>query len=392
MIDIVEKGSYRVAVHEPVDAEQLEPQQVLALCAAGARNGSGDPIDLALVHSATSRGQAIPFEQGSWSGPSPERRYSLVQLRRVIDDCELRVARGDLDSILALTVASDQRRERSHQALASLETEGFVGIGVAVAENTGGWRFAGIVPVRVTHARPSMKDSPADFRIIHVWDWQLRMLHWTWVILIAVLAVTGLMISEGWVPWYGGRENGFAFGWVRLIHYIAGWLLAAVLLLRAAGCFFGSNRYQRWSALVPLSAQSLKDALTTAKNYLLMRSWKSPRYIGHNPLQQFTYTAILLLIVGMVVTGFAMYALYDPRHWFFQWFMWPNNLIGNTNVRLLHVIGMWILLPFIPAHIYLSILADNVDREGCISSMISGGRWIRKGVRFVDEEKEQKRS
>src|SRR5208282_2584075 len=175
MIDIFEKGSYRVAVHEPVDAEQLEPQQVLALCAAGARNGSGDPIDLALVHSATSRGQAIPFEQGSWSGPSPERPYSLVQLRRVIDDCELRVARGDLDSILALTVASDQRRERSHQALASLETEG----------------FAGIVPVRVTRARTSMKDSPTDFLYIQVWDWQLRVLHWTWVILIAVLAVTG---------------------------------------------------------------------------------------------------------------------------------------------------------------------------------------------------------
>ena len=212
MIDIVEKGSYRVAVHEPVDAEQLEPQQVLALCAAGARNGSGDPIDLALVHSATSRGQAIPFEQGSWSGPSPERRYSLVQLRRVIDDCELRVARGDLDSILALTVASDQRRERSHQALASLETEGFVGIGVAVAENTGGWRFAGIVPVRVTRARTSMKDSPTDFLYIQVWDWQLRVLHWTWVILIAVLAVTGLMISEGWVPWYGDRDTRIRLG------------------------------------------------------------------------------------------------------------------------------------------------------------------------------------
>jgi len=391
MTDIIEKGSYRVSVHEPVDAEQFEPQQVLALCAAGARNGSGDPLDLALVRSATSRGQAIRFEQGSWSGPSPKRHYSLAQLRRVTDDRELRVARGDLDAILALTVASDERRERSHQTLASLESEGFVGIGVAVAENAGAWRFAGIVPVRVTRARPSMKNSPADFRYVHVWDWQLRALHWTWVILIGVLAVTGLMISEGWVLWYGDRTNGFAFGWVRLVHYIAGWLLAVVLILRAARSFFGSNRYQRWSALVPLSAQSLKDAFKTAKNYLLMRSWKSPRYVGHNPLQQFTYTAILLLIVGMVVTGFAIYALYEPRHWFFQWFMWPNYLIGNTNVRLVHVLGMWILLLFIPAHIYLSILADNVDREGSISSMISGGRWLRKGVRFVDEEKEQKK-
>ena len=385
MTEIIEKGSYRVAVHDPLDAEQAKPQEVLALCAAGARNGSGDPVDLAIVHSASSRGEAIPFEQGSWNGPGPERRYSLAQLRRVTDGREIRVARGDLESILTLTAASAERRERCHKSLAPLESEGFVGVGVAVAENGGAWRFEGIVPVRVTRARPSLKNSPADFRYVHVWDWQLRMLHWLWVLLIVALAVTGLMISEGWLLWYGDLTNGFAFGWIRLVHLTAGWLLAAVLILRFARCFFGSNRYQRWSALVPLSFRSLKDTATTAKNYLLMRSWKNPSYIGHNPLQQWTYTAILLILVGMALTGFSIYAMYDPHHWFFRWFMWLNHLIGNANVRLIHTIGMWLLLLFLPAHIYLSILADNVDRQGAITSIISGGRWLRKGVPFVDE-------
>jgi Ni/Fe-hydrogenase 1 B-type cytochrome subunit len=385
MIDVIEKGSYRVAISEPVDAEQSKPDEVLALCAAGARNGSGNPVDLAIVRSVSDRGESIPFEQGSWSGPSSQRRYSVAQLRRVTDGREFRVARGDLESILALTAISAERRERSHKSLASLEKEGFVGVGVAVAENAGPWRFVGIVPIRVTRAHPSVKNSPDDFRYVHVWDWQLRVLHWSWVFLIAVLALTGLLISEGWVLWYGDRANGFAFGWIRLVHLTAGWFFAAVLILRVARSFFGSNRYQRWSALVPLSFRSLKDAATTAKNYLFMQSWKNPRYIGHNPLQQWTYTAILLVFVGMVLTGFSIYAMYEPRHWFFQWFMWPNYLIGNANVRLLHTIGMWILLLFIPAHIYLSILADNVDREGAITSMISGGRWMRKGVTFVDE-------
>ena len=385
MTQLIEKGSYRVAVHDPVDAEQANPQQVLALCAAGARSGSGDPVDLALVHSASSRGQAIPFEQGSWSGPSPQREYSIAQLRRVTDGRQIRVARGELESILTLTAASPEQRKHSHQSLASLENEGFVGLGVAVAENGGAWRFAGIVPVRVTRASPSLKNSPADFRYVHVWDWQLRVLHWLWVLLIVALAVTGLMISEGWFLWYGDLDNGFAFGWVRLVHFTAGWLLAAVLILRAGRCFFGSNKYQRWSALVPLSFHSLKDTVKTAINYLLMRSWKSPRYIGHNPLQQWTYTGILLSLVGMVVTGFSIYAMYQPQHWFFRWFMWPNHLIGNANVRLLHTIGTWLLLLFLPAHIYLSILADNVDREGAITSIISGGRWVRKGVCFEDE-------
>ena len=385
MTDVIEKGSYRVAVHDPVDAEQISPQQVLALCAAGAQNGSGDPIDLAIVHSASSHGETIPFEQGSWSAPTPERPYSLAQLRRVTDGREIRVARGDLESVLTLTGASAERRQRIHKSLASLESKGFVGLGVAAAENSGAWRLEGVVPVRLTRARPSLKNSPADFRYVHVWDWQLRVLHWLWVGLIVALAVSGLLIGEGWLLWHGNLTNGFAFGWIRLAHYIAGWLLATVLLLRAARCFFGSNKYQRWSALVPLSFQSLKDTVKTARNYLLMRSWKNPRYVGHNPLQQWTYTAILLTLVCMVITGFSIYAMYAPHHWFFRWFMWPNHLIGNPNVRLIHTIGMWLLLLFVPAHIYLSILADNVDREGAITSIISGGRWVRKGVHFVDE-------
>ena len=385
MTDIIEKDSYRVVVHDPVDAEQTRRHEVLALCAAGARNGSGHPVDLALVHSASSQGEAVPFEQGSWSGPTCERRYSLAQLRRVSDGREIRVARGELESILNLTDAPAERRERCHKSLAALESEGFVGVAVAIAENGDAWRFVGAVPVRVTRARPSVKNSPTDFRYVHVWDWQLRVLHWLWVLLIVALAVTGIFISEGWVVWYGDLANGFGFGWVRLVHYIAGWFLAVVLILRAARSFFGSNRYQRWSALVPLSFHSLKDTFETGRNYLFMRSWKSPRYIGHNPLQQWTYTAILLLLAAMVVTGFSIYAMYEPQQWFFRWFMWLNRLIGNANVRLIHTVGMWLLLLFLPAHIYLSILADNVDREGAITSIISGGRWVRKGVRFEDE-------
>lgn len=78
--------------------------------------------------------------------------------------------------------------------------------------------------------------------------------------------------------------------------------------------------------------------------------------------------------------------MYEPRHWFFRWFMFLNYWIGNANVRLLHTLGMWIILLFVPAHIYLSVLSGNVDREGTISSMISGGRWLRRGVHFRDEQ------
>jgi len=156
-------------------------------------------------------------------------------------------------------------------------------------------------------------------------------------------------------------------------------------VLRVGRLWFGSNRYQRWSSLLPLSGRSVRDALVTARNYALMRSWHSPPYIGHNPMQQFAYTGFYVLLLAMVVTGFAIYAMYEPRHWFFGWFMWINDGLGNATVRWLHTIGMWLALLFIPGHIYLSVLAGNVEREGTVSSIVSGGRWLRRGTRFVDE-------
>lgn len=60
-------------------------------------------------------------------------------------------------------------------------------------------------------------------------------------------------------------------------------------------------------------------------------------------------------------------------------------LIGIPYVRLVHLIGMWCFIIFAMIHVYLSILSGNVDRDGTISSMFSGGRWLRKGVKFRDE-------
>lgn len=384
MTHVVERGSYRIAVSDPVVFGAFPAPEVMALCAAGSRNGSSDAVDLALVAAAQSEA-GIPYAQGGWSGPSFRRKYSVTQLKSLSTGQNVRVARGDLDSLLALANETEPVREHARTAIARLKKQGYVGVGVAAAEPDGAWRFAGVVPLRVTRTQQRVVNVPAEFRYVHVWDWPLRVLHWSWVLLIATLAVTGLMISEAWLLKTGDLTNGFAFGWIRLVHYTCGWLLASVLVMRAGRLFFGSNKYSRWGALVPVSFRSLKDTVVSAKHYLLMESWKNPRYIGHNPLQQWAYTGLLALLVAMACTGFAIYALYEPRNWFFGTFMFLNRWIGSGNVRLLHSIGMWIILIFVPAHIYLSVLSGNLDREGTVSSMVSGGRWLRRGVHFVDE-------
>lgn len=183
----------------------------------------------------------------------------------------------------------------------------------------------------------------------------------------------------------GDLHGAFQFGTLRFVHYALGWTLVVVMMLRFSCFFMASNKYQSFRALFPVSRQQWKDLYATAVDYVFARSYDGPRYIGHNPLQQWTYTGVYVLFTTMIVTGLALYALYEPRHWFYHWFMPLNDLIGVPYVRLIHLIGMWCFIIFAMIHVYLSILSGNVDRDGTISSMFSGGRWLRKGVKFRDE-------
>jgi Ni,Fe-hydrogenase I cytochrome b subunit len=67
------------------------------------------------------------------------------------------------------------------------------------------------------------------------------------------------------------------------------------------------------------------------------------------------------------------------------WFEWPVCRFGATEVRLFHVVMMWLLILFVPAHNYLVNHADEYARAGSLSAMISGGRWVRRGARFEDD-------
>ena len=44
----------------------------------------------------------------------------------------------------------------------------------------------------------------------------------------------------------------------------------------------------------------------------------------------------------------------------------------------------WLFLTFIPIHIYLAIRADNLEHTGVISSIITGGRFVKADEKFVD--------
>jgi Ni/Fe-hydrogenase b-type cytochrome subunit len=373
----------------PVPFGMVKARDLLAATALASRAGTDDPVDLALLGAASHNEDLRHFQQHEFSPPTPEYPHSISSIRHLDTGREELIARGTLESILTLCRLSEYELFQARLQSSRYEGDGYKIIAVAhcAGEQHGKdapWEFLGFVPVRATSHKPRYSEAPQAFRYVVVWDWQLRFLHWAAALTILTLCITGWMIGSSQVT-SGRPGDPFFIGYVRLIHFSAGGLLAAMGILRIAGLFLASTKYQHWRALFPVSIRDLTNLYRVGKNYLLCIFDHGPHYIGHNPLQQVAYTGIYLMALLAILTGFSLYGMYDAHHWLFRHFLWLNHLVGAQYVRLVHLFMMWVFMAFMPIHIYLAIRADTVEREGAISSIFSGGRWCRKGTVFEDQ-------
>ncbi len=377
----------KISVRTPVPYGDISEMDLLRLAAAASDNHGNDPGDKALIHAADTCAQTVGWEQktGSWTPPTNKRHYSTAIIRPAGQTTgDIEIARGSVDALMDLCNLSAADKASIRKNVKRIKRKGFRPSAVAI-NREGFWQFCGFVPIFAMRVPLSVRDAQTEFRYFHIWDWSLRLLHWMWVLCVLGLIATGFCIAEGWFIKFGDLESGNQFGNIRRLHFILAWILIGVIIMRFATFFFATNKYQKFSTLFPIKKQQWKDLYETARDYLLAKSFDAPRYIGHNPLQQWTYTGVYGLFTLMIVTGLTLYALYEPANWFFGLFMPINDILGVANVRLIHVIGTWCFMLFITIHVYLSALAGNVDRDGTISSMVSGGRWLRKGAHFRDE-------
>jgi Ni/Fe-hydrogenase 1 B-type cytochrome subunit len=81
-----------------------------------------------------------------------------------------------------------------------------------------------------------------------------------------------------------------------------------------------------------------------------------------------------------------MYGQSRPGGFWYTLFGWVVPLLGGIQVvHFVHHVFTWLFIMFIPIHIYLALRADVMERTGTISSIVSGGRFVRSDVNYVDE-------
>jgi Ni/Fe-hydrogenase 1 B-type cytochrome subunit len=225
-------------------------------------------------------------------------------------------------------------------------------------------------------AEPARRDSHLR---VYVWQIPVRITHWVTAGAIVVLTVTGLYIADPFLIPPGGS----VMGTIRFLHMAAGIVLLASGLLRTAWLLTG-NRWARWSAFFPTNRRQLAELWGQASFYAFIRR-HAPRVIGHNQLAASAYIVLWALLLLLTVTGFALDGLLgsEPGATLFGWL---RDLLGAQTIRLVHHLAMWGVLAISLFHIYSSVLVDHHERNGLVSSIVTGYKFFTRDE--IDEARD----
>ena len=224
------------------------------------------------------------------------------------------------------------------------------------------------------------------YKWVYLWGWPIRAMHWIAALSIVVLVITGFYIGRPYfIVGSGEASSFFVMGWMRFLHFVAAGALVMTGIVRLYWLFAG-NKFERFKALFPVRPRDWVNMFKQVKFYLMIRPEQAPQYLGHNPLQQLSYTGVYVVTVLMVLTGFALYGQANPAGMWYALTAWYVPLLGGIQiVRFLHHVLSWAFLIFLPIHVYLALRADIMERGGTISSIVSGGRFVPSDEKFVDE-------
>ncbi len=203
----------------------------------------------------------------------------------------------------------------------------------------------------------------------HAWSILLRLFHWSFVLSIVTLAVTGFYIHFPWTNTLLEGSSNFPVGTMRYIHFIAGFVFTGAILARIYLLFFGNRQERIWDFL-PITPKNIGNLVHTIKFYLYLDGDHTPR-LGHNVLAGMIYTVTFCLALLQLTAGF--YLLYPENP---TWQKWGLLLLGPIQqARQVHYLIMWYFIIFAAIHIYIVVWNDIKTREGLISSIFNGTKY-----------------
>lgn len=210
---------------------------------------------------------------------------------------------------------------------------------------------------------------------VYVWQLPVRITHWVLFFSIVILAATGYYIGNPFLSAPGEASDHFVMGATRTIHLYASIFFTLAVLVRIYWFFVG-NSYARWSEFIPASRERVRSFWKTFLYYSFIRH-DPDEYAGHNALAGASYAFIFMIYLVMIATGLALYTVDASETSPFQIFGFLVPLFDGLQVaRLIHHIGMWLVLIFVVIHIYFVFLSSIIEHIGIFDSIFSGYKFM----------------
>lgn len=224
-----------------------------------------------------------------------------------------------------------------------------------------------------------MTEAPREVTLqrVYVWELPVRLTHWVLFLSIIVLSATGYYIGHPFISVPGAAKDHFLMGTVRTVHTYSAIVFTLAVLVRFYWLFAG-NRYARLMEFIPLSGRRLRSLGKTFLYYSFIRH-DPDEYAGHNALAGGSYAMIFLIYLIMIATGLALQSVNAPIGSLLRMFEWLAPLFGGLQMaRLMHHVGMWVVLIFAVMHIYFVFLSSIIEHIGTFNSIFSGYKFLPK--------------
>ena len=210
---------------------------------------------------------------------------------------------------------------------------------------------------------------------VYVWQLPVRLAHWLIVGSMLVLTVTGIYIGRPFLIVAGEARYAFVMGTAKAIHFWAGFVFMASVLMRVVWMFTG-NKFARWDKFLPIRQRRYHGILPTLRFYLFAQR-KPPGFIGHNPLAGLAYTVVYALFAIQILIGLALLGMSAHLDSPVRMFAGLLPLIGGAQwARFVHHIVMWLLWGFAAHHVWSSILMSTEEANATVESIFSGHKFV----------------
>jgi len=242
-----------------------------------------------------------------------------------------------------------------------------------------------------------MNQVSSNLKEYPVWDSSTRWFHW-----INVLTIIGL-IAVGTVILYGKDIGISGEGKVLLktVHVYIGYVFCLNLLWRLIMAFSASNRFTRWSGILPVGesfSQRLREYINGVK------AGHAPAYLGHNPMARLMVSLLFAVLLIMAITGIVLAGtdVYMPPFGVF----FADWVTGGDAERLAqlvpgskefvdkelyaemrsfrkpfitaHYYTFFVLMTAAVLHIVAVVVTEKREKNGLVSAMFTGRKVFSK--------------